>query len=69
MLRQLLKGGNYSREETIRGNTVDQKCQNQEYLSFNHPMYHFMFHFMSSLVTWDVVILVFLKTHVWLRDF
>ena len=32
--------------------------------------YHFMFHFMSSLVTWDVVILVLiiLKTHVWLRD-
>ena len=40
-----------------------------------HPiflkMYHFIFHFMSSLVTWDVVILVLiiLKTHVWLRDF
>ena len=34
-------------------------------------MYHFMFHFMSSLVTWNVVILVLiiLKTHVWLRDF
>ena len=31
-------------------------------------MYYFMFHFMSSLVTWDVVILVLiiLKTHVWL---
>ena len=30
-----------------------------------------MYHFMSSLVTWDVVILVLiiLKTHVWLRDF
>ena len=43
--------------------------------SANHPiflkMYHFMFYFMSSLVTWDVVILVLiiLKTHVWLRDF
>ena len=40
-----------------------------------HPiflkMYHFMFHFMSSLVTWDVVILVLiiLKTQVWLHDF
>ena len=40
-----------------------------------HPiflkMYHYMFHFMSSLVTWDVVILVLLvlKTHVWLQDF
>ena len=34
-------------------------------------MYHFMFHFMSSLVTWDAVILVLiiLKTHVWLHDF
>ena len=34
-------------------------------------LYHFMFNFMSSLVTWDVVILVLiiLKTHVWLRDF
>ena len=34
-------------------------------------MYHFMFHFISSVVTWDVVILglVILKTHVWLRDF
>ena len=33
-------------------------------------MYHFMFHFMSSLVTWDVVILVLLilKTHVWLSE-
>ena len=30
-----------------------------------------MYHFMSSLVTWDVVILILiiLKTHVWLRDF
>ena len=30
-----------------------------------------MFHFMSSLVTWDIVILVLiiLNTHVWLRDF
>ena len=40
-----------------------------------HPIflkiYHFMFHFMSSLVEWDVVVLVLiiLKTHVWLRDF
>ena len=40
-----------------------------------HPifltMYHFMLHFISSLVTWDVVILVLiiLKTDVWLHDF
>ena len=40
-----------------------------------HPIflkrYHFMFHYTSSLVTLDVVILVLiiLKTHVWLRDF
>ena len=40
-----------------------------------HPiflkMYHFMFHYMPSLVTWDVVIflLIILKTHVWLRNF
>ena len=34
-------------------------------------MYHFIFHFMSSLVTRNVVILVLiiLKTHVLLRDF
>ena len=34
-------------------------------------MYHFMFHFMSSLVTWDVVILelIILRMHVWLLDF
>ena len=34
-------------------------------------VYHFMFHFMSSFVTWDDVILVLIifKTHVWLRDF
>ena len=33
-------------------------------------MCYFMFHFMSSLVTWDVVILVLiiLKTHVWSRE-
>ena len=41
----------------------------------DHPIFlkinHFMFHFMSSLVTWDVVILVLiiLKPHDWLRDF
>ena len=32
-------------------------------------IYHFMFHIMSSLVTWDVeiLVLIILKTHVWLR--
>ena len=41
------------------------------FTQFFLKMYHFKFHFMSSLVTWDVVILVLiiLKTHVWLRDF
>ena len=38
---------------------------------FKNAAFHVSFHFMSSLVTWDVVILVsiILKTHVWLRDF
>ena len=40
-------------------------------IQFFLKMDHFMFHFMSSLLTWDVVILVLiiLKTHIWLRDF
>ena len=44
-------------------------------LSNHHPIflntYHFMFHYMSSLATWHVVILVLeiLKTHVWFHDF
>ena len=29
-------------------------------------IYHFMFHFMSSLVSWDFSIPQILKTHVWL---
>ena len=33
-------------------------------------MYHFIFHFMLNFVRWDVVILILmtLKTHVWLLD-
>ena len=43
-----------------------------------HPIflkiYNFMFRFMSSLIKWDVVnvvilVLIFLITHVWLREF
>ena len=38
---------------------------------FKDVSFHVSFHFMSILVTWDVVILVLiiLKTHVWLRGF
>ena len=63
-------------ESTSENKRTLPTCNSQpESWCDSHPiflkMYHFMFHFMSSLVTWDVVILVLiiLKTHVWLLDF
>ena len=71
----------------VSNTNVKVSCQRNKYLlvfcgllnKFNefrkqldmHPIFLKMYHFMSSLETWDVVILVLiiLKTHVWLRDF